>query len=141
MMTCNSPLLLERQSHGWNITQMAKYLGVDPTAYHEIEQGYRVPAKVTRERISQKLGISEEILFADAVFIWVCVRCGRMFEAEHPRRKTCNRCRDMGTQDNLKYGLRRGTGQERIARLAREAREAGMSYGQYVTGMEKGKKK
>ena len=62
MMTCNSPLLLERQSHGWNITQMAKYLGVDPTAYHEIEQGYRVPAKVTRERIHKKLGISEEIL-------------------------------------------------------------------------------
>lgn len=141
MMGENTRLLSERMSLGFCVRRMAKYLGVDPTAYHEIEQGYRVPAKVTRERISQKLGISEEILFADSVFIRVCVRCGRMFEAEHPRRKTCNRCRDMGTQDNLKYGLRRGTGQERIARLAREAREAGMSYGQYVTGMEKGKKK
>lgn len=135
MMGENTRLPSERMSLGFCVSRMAKYLGVDPTAYYEIEQGYRVPSKVTRERISQKLGISEEILFADAVFTRVCVRCGTIFEAEHPRRNICGRCRDMRSQDKPKQE----NSQEAAARLAREARERGLTYGQYVAEREKGK--
>lgn len=77
----------------------------------------------------------------------VCVTCGNLFAAAG-QQKQCGVCREIAHAALRPHkgakpvrARRNETNQERIARLAREAREAGMSYGQYVTGMEKGKKK
>ena len=73
-----------------------------------------------------------------------CVTCGGLFQPRVPAQKQCDTCRTISQThirphkpDKPMRG-RRETGQEAAARLSYEAREKGLSYGQYVAKEERG---
>lgn len=74
-----------------------------------------------------------------------CVTCGNAFETKSHTQKQCDTCRMIQQEriqphrlDKPERSKRRETSQEAAARLAYEARKAGMSYGQYVAWKERG---
>ena len=139
----NAALAEERRRLGLTAREMAEYLGIDRTAYYKAERYGMEPGAEVRRRIEDKLGIAAEELFGELMYLKRCWSCGDVFQTQNPCGRICPACREARQERPAKpvRARRNETNQERIARLAREAREAGMSYGQYVTGMEKGKKK
>ena len=139
----NTALAEERRRLGLTAREMAEYLGIDRTAYYKAERYGMEPGAEVRRRIEDKLGIAAEELFGELMYLKRCWSCGDVFQTQNPCGRICPACREARQERPAKpvRARRNETNQERIARLAREAREAGMSYGQYVTGMEKGKKK
>ncbi len=135
MIEENKLLIAERKARNLSRAGMARYLGIDATAYNEIERGERIPAKVTRNRISQQLGIPEEILFIKITFTKVCIQCGYVFEAKHSKQNKCETCRAIQRPPAASDKPRRRTAQS-IAEIAVQARAAGMSYGKYVAWKE-----
>ena len=139
----NAALAEERRRLGLTAREMAEYLGIDRTAYYKAERYGMEPGAEVRRRIEDKLGIAAEELFGELMYLKRCWSCGDVFQTQNPCGRICPACREARQERPAKpvRARRNETNQERIARLAREAREAGMSYGQYVAGMEKGKKK
>jgi len=73
-----------------------------------------------------------------------CARCGEVFETKIPSRRYCSeRCRDESRQERLRKTRARslaradGAGPS-LAQIAKEAREAGMTYGRYVEMLRRG---
>lgn len=69
----------------------------------------------------------------------ICTVCGETFEAVGGQ-KICDSCkgRKKETKSANQKRTMPETNQQRIARLAYEAKQAGTSYGKYVAGMKEG---
>ena len=77
-----------------------------------------------------------------------CTTCGELFEPKSPTQKQCDTCRTIQQtriqphrQEKRNRSMRQENSQEAAARLAREARDRGLTYGQYVAEREKGKRR
>lgn len=61
------PLRLARVTRGISQRQLARAVGVDPTALSHIEAGRRRPEAATRRQIAEALGVEENELFPGGV--------------------------------------------------------------------------
>ena len=84
-------------------------------------------------------GIAAEELFGELMYLKRCWSCGDVFQTQNPCGRICPACREAREEKPAKRV--RPAARQSIQEIAAAAREAGMSYGQYVAGMEKGKKK
>ncbi len=135
----NAALAEERQRLGLTAREMAEYLGIDRTAYYKAERYGMEPGAEVRRRIEDKLGIAAEELFGELMYLKRCWSCGDVFQTQNPCGRICPACREARQEKPAKRV--RPAARQSIQEVAAAAREAGMSYGQYVAGMEKGKKK
>lgn len=133
----NNALLEERERRNLTVVEMAKLLGVHPSAYYNIEHNGVRPGRELRRRIADKLGQPAEKYFGPLIYNKTCRSCGLYYQTDNEKSKICPHCEEIRKQKTMPP-IRRIQPSRGVQEIAAEARAAGMSYGQYVARKEGG---
>lgn len=130
----NMALIDARETKGMTQTMIAKKLGLATATYGHMERNIKRVKPSQRRIIAAALGKSVEELW-DTPYYAQCTTCKQLFATDRDVH-VCPACLERVRETAQARSRSQGNNESAINIIAREARKAGMTYGQYVARQE-----